>query len=214
MGLFSWFSKGKPAEVRNPGRRNSDALNIDPRSRQHPSEASAKRKSERMERRELLYSTIRQSMLQSGVLSSSYKFKVLSLDSRGKQYMVMVDLKELDGIDTKRHAEIEQLIMKNAITRHEVIVTAVYWRIHESHAGGFTKAQVMAQKPRFDPLQHDEMLAFKDALASTHTPLASPGEIIQSGPRNPNRPLPTGFEDTERDERNAPLSGTQYGDLV
>ena len=52
----------------------------------------ANRKHERMARRELLYAVVREAMVRAGVLSSSYKFKVLSLDPRGRQFLVMVDL--------------------------------------------------------------------------------------------------------------------------
>ena len=43
------------------------------------------RKAHRHARREKLYVAIRESMTRGGVLASSYKFKVLSLDQRGRQ---------------------------------------------------------------------------------------------------------------------------------
>ena len=55
-------------------------------------EQALDRKSMRLERRELLYAVVRESMARVGMLSSSYKYKVLSLDSRGKQYLIMMDL--------------------------------------------------------------------------------------------------------------------------
>jgi len=69
-------------------------------------------------------------------------------------------------------------------------------------------------KPGYEPLQPDEVAAFKQALASVPAPkpLSAPGEIVHSGRRNP-APLPPAFEDTEIDERASPLSGTQYGEL-
>jgi hypothetical protein len=68
-------------------------------------------------------------------------------------------------------------------------------------------------KPGYEPLQPDEVQAFKQALASVEAtrPLSAPGEIVHSGRRNP-APLPD-FKDTEIDDRSSPLSGTQYGDL-
>ena len=53
-----------------------------------------------MARRELLYAVVREAMVRAGVLSSSYKFKVLSLDPRGRQFLVMVDLAHGAGSDT------------------------------------------------------------------------------------------------------------------
>lgn len=43
-------------------------------------------------RREQLYVGIREAMTRAGVLSASYKFKVLSLDQPGDKFMVMMDL--------------------------------------------------------------------------------------------------------------------------
>ena len=60
-----------------------------------------------MARRELLYGVVREAMVRAGVLSSSYKFKVLSLDARGRQFLVMVDLSHGAGGETGRLAEIE-----------------------------------------------------------------------------------------------------------
>ena len=53
-------------------------------------------------------------MVRAGVLSSSYKFKVLSLDTRGRQFMVMVDLSHGAASDTTRLAEIEAMVTQSA----------------------------------------------------------------------------------------------------
>jgi hypothetical protein len=52
-------------------------------------------RSEWLESRKLLYAEVRESMTRAGILSSSYKFKVLSLDSRSDQYLIMMDLGRL-----------------------------------------------------------------------------------------------------------------------
>ncbi|RYG06701.1 MAG: hypothetical protein EON92_19695, partial [Burkholderiales bacterium] len=171
----------------------------------------ANRKGERMARRELLYTVVREAMLHSGVLTTSYKFKVLSLDARGRQFMVMVDLAREYGGETSRLAEIEALIAQHAKSRYDVIVTAVYWRMNEHVAVGLpgtrtlrahttpsqpapldsgpvdlgstapaesAPAPLVAAKPapekldaarpksRFEPIQADEVAAFKTALAA------------------------------------------------
>lgn len=170
----------------------------------------------------MLYSVVRESMIRVGVLSSSYKFKVLSLDSRGRQYLIMMDLARLQADEIGRMSEIESLIAHSAKSRYDILVTSVYWRINEQVTAGLTRSAPAAvprkpvaatpPKPSYEPLQADEVAAFKQALASVPPPasLSSPGEIVHSGRRNPN-PMPT-FADTELDER-TPLSGTQYGDL-
>jgi hypothetical protein len=62
-------------------------------------------------------------------------------------------------------------------------------------------------------LQADEVAAFKQALATAGTVKKSPeaGELVRSGRRNP-APEPV-FQDTQLDDGQSPLSGTQYGDL-
>ena len=74
----------------------------------------ANRKSERMARRELLYTVVRDCMGKAGVVSASYKFKVLSLDARGRQFLVMVDLAREYGTETTGLAEIEAMIAQSA----------------------------------------------------------------------------------------------------
>jgi len=91
MSLFSWmFPAKKPkAPPAMPARS-----------------ASSTRKGERMARRELLYAVVRQAMTRAGVLSSGYKFKVLSLDAKGRQFMVMIDLARTYGREATRLSDI------------------------------------------------------------------------------------------------------------
>ena len=184
----------------------------------------------------MLYSVVREAMIKAGVLSSTYKFKVLSLDSRGRQYLIMMDLARQYAGETSRLAEIEGLIAQHAKARHDILVTAVYWRVNEHVTAGLSRvsapttastvplataakkptessAPAAPSKPAYEPLHPEEVAAFKQALASVAAPapLSAPGEIVKSGRRNP-APMPT-FDDTELDDRPSPLSGTQYGDL-
>ena len=223
----------------------------------------ANRKGERMARRELLYGVVRESMANAGVLSSSYKFKVLSLDARGRQFLVMVDLARSSGGETARLAEIEALIAQGAKGRHDIIVTAVYWRTNEHVAIGDPAGRAprstssrpapldsqpgalephpvpvnpqpappaAAPRSRFEPIQADEVAAFKRALAAgAANPAAAAAASVgvahgasaksfdgtgKHGPQSYT--LLTGFEDTEMpdsDQRTPALSGTQYGEL-
>jgi hypothetical protein len=281
MSLFSWlFPAGKPVKsapessglsrmeaTRPAQRRNPGAQGRDSGPPNHHGNAQpANRKGERMARRELLYGVVRESMIRAGVLSSNYKFKVLSLDARGRQFLVMVDLARDSGGDTARLAEIEVLIAQAAKSRHDIIVTAVYWRTNEHVAVGDPRAPSANSAPmpldsqpavldsspaplnaqratpmppasqrapsRFEPIQADEVAAFKQALAASVAPqgeraapaaAATPSRgaaatafdgSAKHGPQSYT--LLTGFEDTEMPESGstAPaLSGTQYGDL-
>lgn len=280
MAIFSWFSR-KPAAKSAPLPDSSSGLSRqDPTRPVRPAGARARpasepapgqpanRKAERLARRELLYGVVRESMVRAGVLSASYKFKVLALDQRGRQFLVMMDLASQFGGETDRLAEIEAMIAQAAKARHDILVTAVYWRINETvatgrpgalathHHGHSQPAPLSASHPAtpaaatsrpaplmppvsqpapldvefsktmplhrsVDPLQDDEVEAFKRALAAgasikqavaATTPPAA--KAPHHGPQSYT--LLTGYEDTEMsdpDEPPAALSATQYGEL-
>ena len=138
MSMFSWLFPAKPAQAESSGLSRMEATR--PVGKRQELEFAngqpANRKHERMARRELLYTVVRESMNRAGVLSASYKFKVLSLDARGRQFMVMVDLARDHGSETARLAEIEASIAQAAKSRHDIVVTAVYWRSNEHVAIG------------------------------------------------------------------------------
>ena len=317
MSLFSWFSR-KPAppkaKPRSAGAEPSGLLNADatvplapgrpgqPLLQPVPPEHAANRKNERMERRELLYTVVRDAMVRAGVLSASYKFKVLSLDQRGRQFLVMMDLAREYGGETARLSEIEALIAQTAKTRYDILVTAVYWRINDHVAVGLPQKgitpttvpsaaapQGVVRKPvpapvpaapapvaapassllfpaepaarfpttptalgrtpsgttapapllpasntgpaplapasapaQFEPIEADEVAAFKRALADAagRAPVAPaaaarPGVAVRSGPLLPPSHS-TDFADTEMpgsDGQSTALSTTQYGEL-
>eukprot|EP01034_Spumella_vulgaris_P025857 gene25857-32355_t len=163
MSLFSWFSR-KPAppkaKPRSGGAEPSGLMNADatvplapgrpgqPLLEPNPPEHAANRKNERMERRELLYTVVRDAMVRAGVLSASYKFKVLSLDQRGRQFLVMMDLAREYGGETTRLSEIEALIAQTAKTRYDIVVTAVYWRINDHVAVGLPQKGITPTQPQ------------------------------------------------------------------
>lgn len=252
MSIFDWFSSKKLQNIlfkpdsKGPGqadatapRKPSDRLQEMPVS---PSlSPAANRKIERLEHREFLYSVVRDAMIRAGILAASYKFKVLSLDGHGLQSLIMLDLSSPTAMANARLAEIEAMIAQAAKMRHDMTVTAVYWRVTEPVAAGRAPSQPAnerqptpnsserqaprplakpvppsRQEPAYEPLQEDEVAAFKRALASV-TPAAArwaSGSTVTSGRRNPAPPAD--FEDTKRvdsDDRASPLSRTQYGDL-
>ena len=88
------------------------------------------RKVDRMGRREALFGIVREVMLRSGILSSAYKFKVLSIDQKGRHFLVLLDLSmELAQSEpAERLLEVEKLIADTAMARMQVVVQAVYWR--------------------------------------------------------------------------------------
>jgi hypothetical protein len=85
--------------------------------------------------RELLYKVVRESMVRVGVLSSSFKFKVLATDPRGRKFIVMMDLSRDFGSEISQLAEIETLICQTAKARHNIVVSSVYWRAEDLAEG-------------------------------------------------------------------------------
>lgn len=281
MSMFSWLfpaDKSSKAHADSAGLSHIEVTRPIVRRTDAKDEAAnavrpGSRKSERLARRELLYSSVRDAMTRAGVLSASYKFKVLSLDARGRQFMVMVDLAREYGTDTRKLAEMEALIEQGAKARHQILVSAVYWRLIEKAAVGVAQTPSRAHPPlaavpretpaaapepaaapapravtpgaganpesaaagqrapwRYDPIQADEVAAFKSALAAgaanpaavaaaavgvSHAASATTFEgSARQGPQSYT--LLTGFEDTEMPDPELlkpALSGSQYGDL-
>lgn len=208
-------------------------------------ERSGGHKAHRHAKRELLYIAVREAMIHSGVLSADYKFKVLSLGARGDRFMVMMDLAQERGGQTERLAEMEVMIAQSAKSRYNLRVTAVYWRINEQGAIGRSKpgahgssappskgvqaalaaappeSAIIALNPsasHHEPIQADEVTAFKKALAAASGEGAAAAEKsapLRSGPHSYT--LLTGFEDTAMPESPGALpalSASQYGDLT
>ena len=253
MSLLSWLSPKRKRDAPVTQMPSSGLSRIDSTkphhaaARLHGTAQPANRKQERMERRELLYAVVRECMVRAGVLSSSYKFKVLSLDPRGRQFMVMVDLAYGGGADTHRLAEIEAMVAQAAKARHDIVVTALYWRANDHVAVGEAAHRPPISRPaplseipkpselklppkapaiRVDPLEADEVAAFKKALAAgvrgEQAKPQAPSQT-QSQVHVPAQPhaasgsytLLTGFEDTEVVDGPAEgdLSETQHGAL-
>jgi hypothetical protein len=241
MSLLSWFSRRRPAKVVPPSSGPSHAEAARPAVRPEASSTEgllAQRRNERTVQRERLYGVVRDCMNRAGVLSSSYKFKVLSLDKRGGQFLVMVDLAGREASTATSLAQIETTIAQAAKARHDLEVKGVYWRQNEQVAASLqaraaaAQAQAQPDKPArrlaavrtaaavapapaptrtaFDPIDADEVAAFKRALAAG---LERP---VVADPNVQNYALLTGYEDTELPEqrpRPSSLSGSQYGDL-
>lgn len=231
MSLLSFFSS-KPGPGQPVVTNTGATAATDPGSTATSNQATGSQggpRAERNEHREQLYVVVRDAMTRAGVLSSSYKFKVLSLDSRGTNFLIMMDLVSSAAEESGRLAEIEALILHNARVRHEFVVAAVYWRLSDyvttglqsksAHGPTATTRQIVgiaASEPssnKHKPVQVDEMLAFKQAFAAAPGALLSPsGQVTHSGRRGPA--LPVAIESLDHDDdRVSPLGPTQYGDL-
>ena len=163
---------------------------------------------------------------------------MLSLDQRGDQFLVMMDVAPGLGGQADKLAEIETLLISTAKSLFSIFVTSVYWRADNRPVAanavnfGVSQPAALASQPmplkvaksavnkpgaqRYDPIHDDEMAAFKQALtaASAQHP-ATPDGTGKSRSGLRSFTLITGFEDTEMPESSAApaLSATQYGEL-
>lgn len=130
LSLFTRWRREAPASEPVPSQpRGPDATQPLPTYTPAPVAADAgARRHERVSRREHLYTVVRESMNRAGVLSSAYRFKVLSLDGWGKQFLVMIDLTGGAELTSTSQASIELVMGQTALARYEIIVKAVYWR--------------------------------------------------------------------------------------
>lgn len=173
MSLFRWFSRAPRHDGGSQAPRHEDE-----------SGARQTLRRERSSRREQLYVIVREAMVRAGILSAGYKFKVLSLDSSGQRFVVMVDLAPAYAADASQQRSIEALIAELARSRMDAGVHAVYWRVNgqiqAAHVPAFAAPQAapaVAQMaaPRgarlqeggrsFEPIDAQEMDAFKQAVA-------------------------------------------------
>ena len=186
MSLFRWFSRGSRQDGGTQAPRHEDE-----------SGARQTQRRERSARREQLYVIVREAMVRVGILSAGYKFKVLSLDSSGQRFVVMVDLAPAYAADASQQRSIEALIAELARTRMEAGVHAVYWRVNgqiqatapapnfAAPQGASVAAPVPAQRQvpvaatqpafagrAFEPIDSLEMDAFKQAVAQSRATLA------------------------------------------
>jgi hypothetical protein len=189
MSFFSWFLRKSPNSLAShgggftaaqsgtssPSTRDKSALNSGPTPVQRPAadpvNRTEERKAARNARREQLYIAVREAMTHAGVLSASYKFKVLSLDQRGDQFLVMMDVDQKLIDQPEKIAEIEPIVAQVAETRFEILVTAVYWRLNTKGPIGL---------PKLPP----------EPLSSRPSPLATSNSQPAPLSASPSRPAP------------------------
>ena len=101
MNVFGWLFGRRQAPLAAPSEAHSVMLGdetrplvrgrdgwIDPPEVHHFSAPTPR--PDQFARREMLYVVIRESMMRAGILSAAYKFKVLSLDRKGRRFLVMM----------------------------------------------------------------------------------------------------------------------------
>ncbi len=182
------------------------------------------RKGRRILRREQLFGVVRESLIRAGVLSTSYEFKVLTLDANGDCFLVLVDLAlPAEGMPDEYLLEIENWIQQSAKARHGMLVRSVYWRRRAAHdqVGVALRAAVSAQTRR-DAEMFNPTAIPKPDIKSSHTPMQALGAdevdafraVLQNSakpaypsPEEAKLPVPESHSDF------AALSDTQHGKL-
>ncbi|MES2937464.1 MAG: hypothetical protein V4864_07260 [Pseudomonadota bacterium] len=212
MSLFNWLMPKKKPEHSEP--ESSGLSRVEPTKPYNPRRPAAdsgpsapgqaaNRKSERMARRELLYAVVRESMTRAGVLSASYKFKVLSLDARGRQFLVMVDLARKSGAEPDSLSEIEAMIAQAAKSRYDILVTAVYWRTNDHVALGQPAAPAHAPVPAPAPVAQPVAARPRAPQPAEAPPVRAAAPVSHPAPRNDEPtvklPIPR-FEPIQADE--------------
>lgn len=236
MSLFQWLTRRPSVES---GAISAEMLK-DRQDSEHPRNDTDRRTAQRNARtvrREQLYSVVRDAMVRVSILSAGYKFKVLSLDSTGQRFVVMVDLAHAYAVEPTRLREIEALIAELAKARMDAVVHAVYWRVSEqlnpakstretstSHAPLQSAVQqahpakaAQSIQRSFEPIDAQEMNAFKLAVAAAASIDMQPA----SHPRSTHRSAPLLGPGTHalEEARDFSASGmgslgvTQYGEL-
>ncbi|AOW15228.1 hypothetical protein LPB72_22250 [Hydrogenophaga crassostreae] len=227
MSLIRWLQARKPyrdgAEAKGKIRRSFRETTLP---------LISPRRGRRILRKEQLFSVVRESLIRAGILSSSYEFKVLALDSNGDGFLVLVDLAlPGDVMPDEYLLEIERWIQNSARSRHSMRIPSVYWRRQapQDQRGHALKAAVSAQtqrdmqagkgaspanppysteaplaRPR--PMSEEEIKAFRSSLQSPAIPKHSMAAEADTGLGGDEHP-PESHSDFSA------LSETQYGKL-
>lgn len=199
MSWFSWIFR-RQTDVGKLAQHNER-----PKDRRSRSKAAAggkaeiskpqhlRRKEDRAAHRDLLHAVVREAMVGAGVLSADYKFKILSVDQEGLQFLVMVDLASGFGAEMGHLGALEAAIIQRARSQRGLQIMAVYWRL-SGPPGTFKPARRAAA-----PQQH----------------LATATHARAPGPAPAKAGTLSGFADTEMPDTDGPskvLGQTQYGE--
>ncbi|MFM7332077.1 MAG: hypothetical protein ACKO1L_10550 [Brachymonas sp.] len=147
------------------------------------------RRTERNAKRELLFQVVREAMVRVGVLSSAFKFKVLSLDQRGRSFLVMIELAAEFSGEAEKLAEIETMIAQTAKHRFEIVVQAVYWRyFNAATANAAASAPAPLLGAMHAPISRPAPLFAMDSSPAPISASAAPVSSAVSSPTAPASP--------------------------
>ena len=180
---------------------------------------------QRAGRREQLFALVRENMIRMGVLSSHYKFKVLTLDPAGEQFIVMVDWQPgALGADPVFEKQFEAGLQHLLVERQQGFkVKAVYWRGHVDSGAAVSPTAPRATRstPTATPaapaaLHHEEQVS-EDELKALQAALrqagASPQTAAPAARRATQAPAWQDQPDFEPTINTEGQQGTEFGSL-
>ena len=182
MSFLNWFSRNKPLMHKDVVAQTGPAPIPDP----------TQLRDARIDRRERLYAVVRAALVQAGVQTASFKFKVLALDDQGQQFLVMVDVAPPWGADAGWRSHIEGQVVQTAQAQYGLVITSVYWRNNPELLAVQPSVPAPLSGPefapsdrvtlpgglgRYEPLQDDEVVAFQKALEAASRMPSVPGKI-------------------------------------
>ena len=180
---------------------------------------------QRAGRREQLFALVRENMIRMGVLSSHYKFKVLTLDPAGEQFIVMVDWQPgALGADPVFEKQFEAGLQHLLVERQQGFkVKAVYWRGHVDSGAAASPSAPRATRPtpanapaapaalhREEQVSEDELKALQAALRQAG---ASPQTVPPAARRATQAPAWQDQPDFEPTINTEGQQGTEFGSL-
>lgn len=89
-------------------------------------------------RREKLTKVVAEALTQAGMERQQYKVKLLTLDSNGHEYLVMLDLAREYLAFSSSLRQVERNIVKQALQRHDIAVHSVYWQFNDNDTAPVT----------------------------------------------------------------------------
>jgi len=180
-------------------------------------------------RREMLYQSIRESLLQLQVIASMYRFRVMNLDERQHRFIAMIEVTnnfqaQLGGLSVGFN-EIEEHIRKRTFERYGVSLDGIFWRVNEHH-DSFVRSRRASDRPNADPATRQrevpgDVSAARQRLsrAQVEPVTAEEAEAFERAIREGSQLGAISVKHLDYESELAPLQaaeqtgGTQYGQL-
>lgn len=89
-------------------------------------------------RREKISKIVANLLSRSGIEAQHYKLKMLTLDTKGNEYVVMLDLAREHIAFSSSLRQLERHIIKESLDQFNIVVRSVYWQFN-SHESAYVR---------------------------------------------------------------------------